>query len=66
MAKKGNKKGLLDKAIDAVTSRDEKEAATEALEEAAEARSRAAREAAGKTVSPGVGPTSIITHETDD
>jgi nucleoid-associated protein YgaU len=48
MAKKEEKKGLLGKAIDAVTSRDEREAAEEALEEAAEARSRAAREAADK------------------
>ncbi|MGC9349508.1 MAG: LysM peptidoglycan-binding domain-containing protein [Anaerolineae bacterium] len=43
--KKEEKKGLLGKALDAVTARDEKEAAEEAAEEAATAEAKAAREA---------------------
>ena len=43
--KREKKKGLLDKAIDAVTTRDEKEAAEQAGKEAAAARAKAAREA---------------------
>jgi hypothetical protein len=49
MAKRKEKrKGILDRAIDAVSTRDEKEAAEEAAKEAAAARARAAREAAQK------------------
>lgn len=44
------KKGLLDRAIDAVSTRDEKAAAEEAKEEATAARTQAAREAAQKRV----------------
>jgi nucleoid-associated protein YgaU len=46
--KKEEKKGILGKAIDAVSARDEKEAAEKAEQEAAAARAEAAREAAQK------------------
>ena len=56
MVKRGKKKkGLLDKAIDAVTTRDEKAAAEEAKEEAAAARTKAAREAAQRAADLPVG-----------
>ena len=41
MSEKEEKKGLFDKAIDALTNRDEKEAALEAAKQAAEAEARA-------------------------
>jgi nucleoid-associated protein YgaU len=52
MAKKARKekKGLLDKAIDAVSSRDEKAAAEEAKGEASAARAKAAHEASKRRV----------------
>ncbi len=49
MAKKEDKKkGLLGRAIDAVTSRDEKEAAEQSAKEAEEAKTQAAQEAAAR------------------